>query len=66
MPPNQEEKGIYNDLDIQIRISVEKNPRILRGGTFEIYRAIVRSADRYGYAPSNRTTAGFRPSRTYR
>ncbi len=59
-------KGIYNDI---IRISasvVEKDPRILRGGTFIDRPASVRSANRYRLAPADRNGGdGFRPSRTY-
>ena len=59
-------KGIYND-SINISESiVEKNPRILRGGSFVIQPAYVRSADRNGNAPASRiSNSGFRPSRTY-
>ena len=59
-------KGIYND-SINISESiVEKNPRLLRGGTFNDRPALVRSAYRSGDAPSYRdTNIGFRPSRTY-
>ena len=59
-------KGIYND-SINISESiVEKNLRLLRGGTFYNPPALVRSAYRYWFAPANRNTdGGFRPSRTY-
>jgi formylglycine-generating enzyme required for sulfatase activity len=44
----------------------DKFPRLLRGGTFNGLPAIVRSAFRSRYAPSNRGTYdGFRPARTY-
>jgi formylglycine-generating enzyme required for sulfatase activity len=44
----------------------EKNPRIVRGGSFNDLPALVRSADRNWNAPANRfSNAGFRPSRTY-
>ena len=44
----------------------EQNPRILRGGTFNLQPAYVRSADRFRNAPSNRiTVSGFRLARTY-
>ena len=47
-------KGIYNDI-INISESInEKNPRLLRGGTFNNLPAVVRSAYRIGYPPSNR------------
>ena len=59
-------KGIYND-SINISESiVEKNPRLLRGGTFGNQPAYVRSAYRHWYAPAGRNFGdGFRPSRTY-
>ena len=45
---------------------VDKNPRLLRGGSFDNRPAFVRSAFRNWYAPSNRNTNfGFRPARTY-
>ncbi|MFI5455728.1 MAG: formylglycine-generating enzyme family protein [Isosphaerales bacterium] len=44
----------------------EKNPRLLRGGTFDSQPAYVRSAYRFRDAPSNRISDdGFRPARTY-
>jgi formylglycine-generating enzyme required for sulfatase activity/tetratricopeptide (TPR) repeat protein len=44
----------------------EKLPRLLRGGQFLNLPAVVRSANRFGDAPSNRGTIyGFRPARTY-
>ena len=44
----------------------EQSPRLLRGGSFDIQPANVRSAYRYWYAPSYRHTyLGFRPSRAY-
>jgi formylglycine-generating enzyme required for sulfatase activity len=46
-------------------ISVEKNPRLLRGGTFVNRPAFVRSAKRDWCAPTFRgNDFGFRPSRT--
>ncbi|MGO9599582.1 MAG: formylglycine-generating enzyme family protein, partial [Isosphaeraceae bacterium] len=40
--------------------------RIIRGGSFNILPANVRSANRHGHRPSNRSTnCGFRPCRTY-
>jgi formylglycine-generating enzyme required for sulfatase activity len=45
---------------------MERNTRILRGGTFYFPPAFVRSAFRVGDAPSFRNPYfGFRPSRTY-
>ena len=61
-----EKKGIYNDIINISESIVEKNPRILRGGTFDYRPALVRSAGRGGYAPADRGGGvGFRPSRTY-
>ena len=59
-------KGIYND-SINISESiVEKKPRLLRGVSFAYPPALVRSANRGGVAPANRSSNnGFRPSRTY-
>ena len=58
--------GIYNYLINISESIVEKNPRLLRGGAFGVHPANVRSADRFGNAPSYRYTVdGFRPSRTY-
>jgi eukaryotic-like serine/threonine-protein kinase len=58
--------GIFSDT-ISITISVnEKNPRLLRGGSFISRPASVRSASRNWSAPAARSTnLGFRPSRTY-
>jgi len=59
-------KGIYNDIINIYESIVEKNPRLLRGGSLLNPRADVRSAYRLGIAPSLRgTSLGFRPSRTY-
>ncbi len=53
----------------EIKISTfikEKNPRLLRGGSFGIQPAVVRSSVRNRNAPSVRNDVyGFRPSRTY-
>ena len=60
-------QGIYNDIISIYESVVEKNPRILRGGTFLDLPALVRSASRIWIAPANRVLYyGFRPSRTYR
>ena len=66
MLPSQARKGIYNDI-INISESInEKNPRLLRGGSFYDRPADVRSAYRDWDAPANRSTDdGFRPARTY-
>jgi hypothetical protein len=59
-------KGIYND-SINISESTgEKNLRFLRGGSFYVRPADVRSAVRFWNAPAYRSSYyGFRPSRTY-
>ena len=59
------QKGIFNDL-IRITESVnEKNPRLLRGGSFYNQPALVRSASRGWNAPAFRNSfVGFRPSKT--
>ncbi len=57
-PTTQTAEGTYEHIN--------ENPRLLRGGTFFDPPALVRSANRNGYAPANRSTNyGFRPSRTY-
>ena len=48
-----EKKGIYDDIISISESTVEKNPRILRGGAFYHRPAYVRSAFRDGSAPSN-------------
>src|SRR5271157_2357490 len=46
---------------------VDNDPRLLRGGSFYVRPALVRSADRVWNAPALRDIIyGFRPSRTYR
>jgi formylglycine-generating enzyme required for sulfatase activity len=58
--------GIYYDVLSTSESIIEKNPRVLRGGTFVNRPAIVRSAYRLWDAPSGRyTLSGFRPCRTY-
>ena len=47
--------GIYNDIIVIYESIVEKNPRLLRGGTFDSLPALVRSAYRSRYAPSYRS-----------
>jgi formylglycine-generating enzyme required for sulfatase activity len=45
---------------------IDDAPRLLRGGSFNDRPAYVRSASRYGYAPTLRDVMlGFRPARTY-
>ena len=64
--PKTATKGIYHDLLTKSEIIIEKNPRVLRGGTFVNRPAIVRSAYRLWDAPSGRyTLCGFRLCRTY-
>ena len=59
-------RGVFND-NINISESIiERNPRLLRGGSFNYLPAVVRSAIRGWSAPAYRSTnLGFRPSRTY-
>ena len=64
--PKTGKNGIYNDVLSEPESIIEKNPRILRGGTFVNRPAIVRSAYRLWDAPSGRyTLSGFRVCRTY-
>ena len=52
--------------NMNMLLSINEYPRLLRGGTFGYQPAYVRSAYRPWDAPSNRNTSyGFRPSRTY-
>jgi formylglycine-generating enzyme required for sulfatase activity len=62
----REKNGLSID-DIKIIEYInEKSPRLLRGGSFYDLPAVVRSADRDGYAPAGRNTDyGFRLCRTY-
>ena len=50
-------KGIYNDIINISESIVEKNPRVLRGGTCANGPAFVRSAFRYWDPPSDRSTS---------
>jgi formylglycine-generating enzyme required for sulfatase activity len=60
-----QEKPLSEDVNRSSYVN-ENDPRLLRGGSFTNPPAIVRSAIRNWYAPSNRDTfVGFRPSRTY-
>src|SRR5208282_5226508 len=59
-------KGIYNDIINTSESIIEKDPRLLRGGSFDSQPAFVRSANRDRFAPADRDVhIGFRPSRTY-
>ena len=58
-------EGIYNDIINISESIVEKNPRLLRGGSFNIRPAVVRSAYRGGTPVDPWHNFGFRPSRTY-
>ena len=59
-------KGICNDVINISESIIEKNPRLLRGGSFYDQPAFVRSAYRDWDAPSNRIIDyGFRLARTY-
>jgi formylglycine-generating enzyme required for sulfatase activity len=59
-------RGLFRDV-IDIAESVNNTiPRFLRGGTFFVRPAFVRSADRGWFAPAGRLIyGGFRPARTY-
>ena len=59
-------KGIYNDVINISESIIERNPRLLRGGTFGNLPADVRSAGRFRFLPSLRIASlGFRLARTY-
>ena len=59
-------EGIYNDFINISESIIEKNPRLLRGGSFLYPPAFVRSTYRYRFAPAFPVySLGFRPSRTY-
>jgi formylglycine-generating enzyme required for sulfatase activity len=59
-------RGLSSDIINMIEYVNEKDPRLLRGGTFIAQPASVRSANRNRNAPAIRSTInGFRPSRTY-
>jgi formylglycine-generating enzyme required for sulfatase activity len=61
-----EKRGVFSDKINTYESVVEKNPRLLRGGSFVDRPAYVRSANRDRGAPSFRNTfVGFRPARTY-
>jgi formylglycine-generating enzyme required for sulfatase activity len=64
--PMSERKGVFSDIIITSEYVDEKNPRLLRGGSFANQASLVRSAFRLWYAPAVRNGLfGFRPSRTY-
>jgi formylglycine-generating enzyme required for sulfatase activity len=64
--PRPWKKGAYRDIS-NIRTSLyERTPRLLRGATFDILAANVRSAYRLWNAPAYRSTDyGFRPASTW-
>jgi serine/threonine protein kinase/formylglycine-generating enzyme required for sulfatase activity/tetratricopeptide (TPR) repeat protein len=68
-PKGYTRPGQHGTLTDQIRQAEsldEKTPRLLGGGAFNYRPANVRSAYRYWYTPSNRTTSlGFRVAKTY-
>ena len=65
--PKAGNEGVFNDVLNHAELIIEKNPAVLRGGTFVNRPAIVRSAYRLWDAPSGRyTLSGFRLARTYR
>ncbi len=62
----ERKKGIYSDTIYNLESVIEKNPRLLRGGSFGGRPAGLRSAFHDGNAPSVRFTSyGFRLARTY-
>ncbi len=59
-------RGLFNDVIIISGSVNEKNPRLLRGGAFNLRPAFVRSADRHRLDPAYRSSSyGLRPSMTY-
>ena len=59
------QRGVFIDIVTLYESISEHNPRLLRGGTFSNLPVNIRSAYRYGYAPSIRdVNYGFRTSRT--
>jgi len=61
------EKGaLFSDTIHAVELVSDKNPRVLRGGSFYNPPAGVRSAYRIWIAPSDRNSplGGFRPART--
>jgi serine/threonine protein kinase/formylglycine-generating enzyme required for sulfatase activity len=63
--PGKDETMTYLDTTKFVRVC-EKDPRLVRGGTFFNPPAIVRSPERLGFAPSVRYHGiGLRPARTY-
>ena len=57
-----ERRGAFSDIINISEYINEKNPRLLRGGAFSSRPAIVRSANRNWFAPSDRYSyTGFRP-----
>jgi formylglycine-generating enzyme required for sulfatase activity/tetratricopeptide (TPR) repeat protein len=58
-------RGLFSDTIHIVEYINEKYPRLLRGGSFNLQPALVRSAYRDRLAPANRyASPGFRPSRT--
>jgi formylglycine-generating enzyme required for sulfatase activity len=59
-------KVSYYDDIIKVTYIRENNPRLLRGVSFGVQPAPVRSAFRAWFAPANRNSSyGFRPARSY-
>jgi formylglycine-generating enzyme required for sulfatase activity/tetratricopeptide (TPR) repeat protein len=63
----RQRRGLFGDIININEYLNDRIPRLLRGGSFMYPPALVRSANRNLYAPSNRNASnvGFRPSRTY-
>jgi serine/threonine protein kinase/formylglycine-generating enzyme required for sulfatase activity/tetratricopeptide (TPR) repeat protein len=59
-------RRIFSDDMNTVQYIKDKHRRLLRGGTFDDQPAVVRSAARDSFAPSDRYTSfGFRTARTY-
>jgi formylglycine-generating enzyme required for sulfatase activity len=63
--PAPKDGGAIEDKEGELSIKSTVS-RVLRGGSFTYRASIVRSADRNGFVPSNRSgDVGFRPARTF-
>jgi formylglycine-generating enzyme required for sulfatase activity len=63
--PAAKDEPVNDDINISSFI-IDKDSRLLRGGSFTSLAAYVRAAYRFWLAPVSRLTyLGFRPARTY-
>jgi serine/threonine protein kinase/formylglycine-generating enzyme required for sulfatase activity len=63
--PYPKGQSVESDVEDILRIT-NKNTRVVRGGSFFNLAELVRSADRYWDAPTDRNNnVGFRPARTF-